>query len=111
MCAIVGIASRTPVEERAWVRAGRDAMAHRGPDDAGEWWSEDGRIGFGHRRLSIIDLTPQGHQPMHDAARDLCVVFNGEIYNFLELRAELSSKGHTFRSRSDTEVILAAYRE
>ena len=86
-------------------------MRHRGPDDAGEWWSADGRIGLGHRRLSIIDLSPAGHQPMLDAAGELTIVFNGEIYNFSDLRRELVAKGHAFRSQSDTEVILAAYRE
>jgi asparagine synthase (glutamine-hydrolysing) len=89
----------------------RDALSHRGPDDAGEWWSEDGCVGFGHRRLAIIDLSPSGHQPMQDATGELCIVFNGEIYNFADLRAQLATKGHGFRSQSDTEVILAAYRE
>ena len=91
--------------------AGRDAMAHRGPDNAGIWWSEDGRVGLGHRRLSIIDLSPAGHQPMQDITGKFIIVFNGEIYNFLELKKELAAKGHTFYSHSDTEVILASYRE
>jgi asparagine synthase (glutamine-hydrolysing) len=86
-------------------------MRHRGPDDKGEWWSGDGRIGFGHRRLAIIDLSPAAHQPMQDASGNLCVVFNGEIYNYVDLRDELTKKGHLFRSDSDTEVLLAAYRE
>jgi asparagine synthase (glutamine-hydrolysing) len=86
-------------------------MTHRGPDDAGEWWSQDGRVGLGHRRLAILDLSPAGHQPMADPRGELWIVFNGEIYNFLELRKELAAKGHVFRSRTDTEVILAAYRE
>lgn len=90
---------------------GREAMSHRGPDDAGEWWSEDGRVGFGFRRLAILDLTPAGHQPMQDVGGELCIVFNGEIYNFADLRKQLVGKGHRFRSRTDTEVILAAYRE
>ena len=111
MCGIVGIAARAPVADRAWLVKGRDAMKHRGPDDAGEWWSGDGRIGFGHRRLSIIDLSAAGHQPMSDPAGTLHIVFNGEIYNFSDLRNELVAKGHAFRSHSDTEVILAAYRE
>jgi asparagine synthase (glutamine-hydrolysing) len=112
MCGIVGIASiKSPVSQRAWLIAGRDAMAHRGPDDAGEWWSDDGRVGLAHRRLSIIDLSPAGHQPMHDATGALSIVFNGEIYNFAELREQLVGMGHVFRSHSDTEVILAAYRE
>ena len=111
MCGIIGIASQTPIINCAWLTAGRDAMTHRGPDDAGEWWSTDGRIGLGQRRLSIIDLSPAGHQPMHDASGELSIVFNGEIYNFVELRHELAANGHVFRSQSDTEVLLAAYRE
>ena len=111
MCGIIGIASQTPISDIGWLAAGRDAMRHRGPDDAGEWWSADGRIGLGHRRLAIIDLSPAGHQPMQDASGELCIVFNGEIYNFADLRRELAAKGHALRSHSDTEVILAAYRE
>ena len=111
MCGIVGIASKTTVSHRTWLVAGRDAMTHRGPDDAGEWWSDDGRVGLAHRRLSIIDLSPAGHQPMHDVTGTITIVFNGEIYNFSELREELAAKGAVFRSHSDTEVILAAYRE
>jgi len=86
-------------------------MAHRGPDDAGEWWSRNGCVGLAHRRLSIIDLSAAGHQPMSDVAGRLTIVFNGEIYNFADLRLELEAKGAMFRSHSDTEVILAAYRE
>ena len=111
MCGIVGIASNTPQTQRAWLVIGRDSMTHRGPDDVGEWWSDDGRVGLAQRRLSIIDLSPAGHQPMHDASGALSIVFNGEIYNFVDLRDELIAKGHGFRSYSDTEVILAAYRE
>lgn len=111
MCGLVGIASSSPVPYRDWLTIGRDAILHRGPDDAGEWWSEDGRVGLAHRRLSIIDLSPAGHQPMRDASDTLTIVFNGEIYNFAELRRELTAKGAVFRSNSDTEVILAAYRE
>ena len=111
MCGIIGIASQIPLSDRAWLVAGRDAMSHRGPDDAGEWWSDDVRVGLAHRRLSIIDLSAAGHQPMGDAAGVFNIVFNGEIYNFRELRDELAAKGHAFRSYSDTEVILAAYRE
>lgn len=84
-------------------------MLHRGPDDSGEWWSNDGRVGFGHRRLSIIDLSAAGHQPMQDDVRGLSIVFNGEIYNFRDLRNELSAAGYAFRTSSDTEVVLAAY--
>ena len=111
MCGIIGIASRSPVSDRGWLAPGRDALRHRGPDDAGEWWSADACVGLGHRRLAIIDLSPGGHQPMQDAGGELCIVFNGEIYNFADLRNELAAKGHAFRTKSDTEVILAAYRE
>ena len=111
MCGIVGIASTSLVENRNWLTAGRDVMHHRGPDDAGEWWSTDQRVGMGHRRLAIVDLSSAGHQPMQDINGELWIVFNGEIYNFLDLRRELSSKGHIFRSHTDTEVILVAYRE
>lgn len=86
-------------------------MSHRGPDDAGEWWSADGRVGLAHRRLSIFDVSPLGHQPMHLDSRGLAIVFNGEIYNFVELREQLEQRGYTFRSRGDTEVLLAAYCE
>lgn len=111
MCGIVGIVSNIPQTKRAWLAIGRDTMTHRGPDDAGEWWSADGRVGLAQRRLSIIDLSPAGHQPMHDASGALSIVFNGEIYNFTDLRDELIAKGHGFQSHSDTEVILAAYCE
>ncbi len=111
MCGIIGVASLAPVSDRGWLAAGRDALRHRGPDDAGEWWSADACVGLGHRRLAIIDLSPGGHQPMQDAGGGLCIVFNGEIYNFADLRRELIAKGHAFRTQSDTEVILAAYRE
>lgn len=111
MCGIIGIASQSPVSDRGWLACGRDVLRHRGPDDAGEWWSADACVGVGHRRLSIIDLSAAGHQPMHNASGELCIVFNGEIYNFADLRRELMAKGHAFRTHSDTEVILAAYRE
>jgi asparagine synthase (glutamine-hydrolysing) len=111
MCGITGVASRSPVTNPAWLDAGRDTMQHRGPDDSGSWWSANGTVGLAQRRLAIIDLSPGGHQPMQDEAGSLTIVFNGEIYNYLELRGLLMSKGHKFRTQSDTEVILAAYRE
>jgi len=109
MCGIVGIASKNLVANRSWLPVGRDAMTHRGPDDAGEWWAHDGRVGLAHRRLAIIDLSPAGHQPMYDKVHGLVIVFNGEIYNFIELRIELEGCGYRFGSHSDTEVLLAAY--
>lgn len=111
MCGIVGLAARAPVRDDHWVAQGAEAMRHRGPDAGDTWCSDDSKVVLGHRRLSIIDLSSGGHQPMVCAAGQLAVVFNGEIYNFRELRAELSTRGHKFRSRSDTEVLLAAYVE
>ena len=87
----------------------RDAMQPRGPDGAGDWISDDGRVGFGHRRLAIIDLSPGGAQPMHSADGRLTITFNGEIYNYKALQADLKAQGVTFRSDSDTEVLLALY--
>jgi asparagine synthase (glutamine-hydrolysing) len=98
------------VERDALIRL-RDAQRHRGPDDEGLWISSDGRTGLAHRRLSILDLSPRGHQPMSTADGTLHIVFNGEIYNFEALRRELEARGHAFRSASDTEVILYGWRE
>ncbi len=86
-----------------------DALAHRGPDGEGFWTSSF--VGFGHRRLAIIDLSPAGHQPMQSPDGQVVLVYNGEIYDFQNLRLDLESKGHLFRSRSDTEVLLHAYLE
>jgi asparagine synthase (glutamine-hydrolysing) len=88
-----------------------EALRHRGPDDRGVVFFPHERLGLGHRRLSIIDLSPAGHQPMSTEDENLWITFNGEIYNFIELRDELRSKGHEFRSSSDTEVILHLYQE
>jgi asparagine synthase (glutamine-hydrolysing) len=88
----------------------RDHMRARGPDGSGEWWSLDRRIGMGHRRLSIIDLSSAGDQPMRSRDGELVVVFNGEIYNYPELRRELEGQGIEFSSGSDTEVLLHLYR-
>ena len=110
MCGIAGIAARTPFNDRDLLVTMRDAMAHRGPDDAGIWWSADGRVGLSQRRLAIIDLSPAGHQPMSDATGEIWITFNGEIYNYQELRQTLLERGHRFRTATDTEVILEAYR-
>ena len=111
MCGLVGVAKIIPMSNNAWLSIASDTLNHRGPDDAGEWWSKDRRVGLAHRRLSIIDLTRSGHQPMHLLERGLSIVFNGEIYNFIDLRNQLKSLGHVFCSQSDTEVLLAAYAE
>lgn len=86
-----------------------DALHHRGPDDMGMWSDEKDEIFLGHTRLSIIDLTPAGHQPMFSHSGGSCIVFNGEIYNYVELRSLLESKGIVFKSKSDTEVIPVLY--
>ena len=85
-----------------------DSIRHRGPDDEGLF--VDGNIGLGHTRLSILDLSSSGHQPMFDLSGRYCIIHNGEIYNYLELKQELSAK-YNFVTRTDTEVILYAFRE
>ncbi|MEO8505992.1 MAG: asparagine synthase (glutamine-hydrolyzing) [Acidobacteriota bacterium] len=111
MCGINGIfafgdGARVGLEE---LRRTRDAMANRGPDGAGEWLSADSKVGFGHQRLAIIDLSPQGAQPMASADGRFRITFNGEIYNYRELRASLPEAGRSLRTQSDTEVIMALY--
>jgi len=111
MCGLVAWAKRSGVVNDSLLRGIRETIAHRGPDDSGEFISADGMVGLGFRRLSIIDLSPAGHQPMTNADGTLWIVFNGEVYNYAAIRPELEAKGHTFRSQSDTEVILHAYEE
>src|ERR1700694_4225757 len=91
----------------------RDRMSHRGPDGAGLWWSRDRSCGVGHRRLSIIDLSDTANQPMVNAAGDVSVIFNGEIYNHADVRRELEALGkYVWRTdHSDTEMLLHAYEE
>src|SRR5678815_4179310 len=108
MCGICGIVSTQPVNEERLARA-IARLAHRGPDDTGATFLEDGRVAFGHRRLSIIDLSVAGHQPMSSIDGSIWITFNGEIYNYKALRKELEPR-HSFRSQSDTEVVINAYR-
>src|ERR1700722_1525921 len=111
MCGIVGIfdtRGRRPIDRDLLGRM-NNVLAHRGPDDAGLHIAPG--IGLGHRRLSIIDLSPLGHQPLFNEDDSVCVTFNGEIYNYLELFEQLRAKGHGFRSRCDTEVLVHAWEE
>lgn len=110
MCGIAGIYSYDEgVVDRDELLAIRDAMIARGPDGAGLWLGAGDRVGLAHRRLSIIDLSNAGAQPMRDPATGNGIVFNGEIYNYLELKRALEAAGHVFRSQSDTEVLLHLY--
>lgn len=114
MCGIAGILEvgvLSPGESRADLEHMADAIAHRGPDDEGIWLDAAAGVGLAHRRLSILDLSPLGHQPMLSSSGRSVVSFNGEIYNHAELRAELTQRGHAFRGGSDTEVLLAACEE
>ena len=107
MCGIAGIIDAEKPVSFQLVQRMSNALAHRGPDDAGTWLSPDRRVGLGHRRLAIIDPSPLGHQPMCSDDGQIAIVFNGEIYNFQEVRAELQARGNRFRSASDTEVVIA----
>ena len=110
MCGIAGVLHlRGEPVARETLKRMTDAIAHRGPDGEGHW--SEGPVGLGHRRLAIIDLSPGGRQPMLTPDGELAIVYNGEIYNFQELRAELQALGHRFTSSSDTEVLLHAYGE
>src|SRR5437762_9001731 len=88
----------------------REAMRLRGPDAAGQWTSDDRRVGLGHRRLSIIDVSDRANQPMLSSDGELAIIFNGEIYNYRQLRDELAAAGEVFDTTSDTEVVLRMYR-
>jgi asparagine synthase (glutamine-hydrolysing) len=108
MCGIAGTVNLPDGDQLARMT---DIHAHRGPDDRGVRYFPDERVGLGHRRLSIIDLTPAGHQPMSNDDESVWITFNGEIYNFLELRESLEKLGHRFVSKSDTEVIIRLYEQ
>ena len=112
MCGIFGIVSRQSEISRELLAGALESLAHRGPDSSGSFVhnADDVSVGFAHTRLSIIDLSPLGNQPMQDPLTRNWITFNGEIYNYRELRRELESAGASFQSHSDTEVILAAYR-
>lgn len=109
MCGIAGIVSFEGNVQWEHLKKMTDAIIHRGPDGEGFWTNQKGNIGLGHRRLSIIDLTETGSQPMHYADGRYTIIFNGEIYNYIELKEFLIQKNYTFQSTSDTEVLLALY--
>jgi asparagine synthase (glutamine-hydrolysing) len=114
MCGIVGIINRESQNIELLNHQlidMRDTMIHRGPDGCGSWISDDGKVGFGHRRLSIIDLSDAGKQPMSNPEGTIWVTFNGEIYNHLEIRHELEKLGYKYHSGTDTETIIYAYQE
>jgi asparagine synthase (glutamine-hydrolysing) len=108
MCGIAGIIQSAPLSDITRVQKMTESLSHRGPDGQSFWQNEDKSVLLGHRRLSIIDLSAAAAQPMHYLHR-YTIIHNGEIYNYIELRKELEKKGYVFTTRSDTEVILAAY--
>jgi asparagine synthase (glutamine-hydrolysing) len=109
MCGIVGAISSGPIDSGALDRM-RDDLAHRGPDHSASWLSSDGRVGLGHRRLAIIDLLPEANQPFASHDSRFLLVYNGELYNYRELKKELETHGVRFRTKSDSEVLLEAFR-
>lgn len=112
MCGISGILDFSGQKvDQGKIEKMNASIAHRGPDGSGVWLSEDSQVGFGHRRLSIIDLSERGKQPMHSANGQYSITYNGEIYNYLELREDLKRKGYIFKTETDTEVILNMYTE
>ncbi len=111
MCGIAGIVNfNGHAVDPAVLRRMTDAIRHRGPDGEGHWFSEEGHVGLGHRRLAIIDLSPAAAQPMKKFDRYV-IILNGEIYNYLELREQLKKKGYVFETQSDTEVLITLYAE
>jgi asparagine synthase (glutamine-hydrolysing) len=111
MCGIVGVASARGNVSSACIATMRDTLRHRGPDQSGLWLSANQTVGLGHQRLSILDLSLAGRQPMASGNGNCHLAFNGEIYNYRELRARLQADGSVFRTGTDTEVVLAAYEK
>src|ERR1035437_10641811 len=109
MCGIAGVFSFNDKVNISSLKRMTDVIAHRGPDGEGHWINQSANVGFGHRRLSIIDLSDNAKQPMHYADGRYTITYNGEIYNYIELKEEWLKKGCVFHSDSDTEVLLALY--
>jgi asparagine synthase (glutamine-hydrolysing) len=111
MCGILGIQNFNKKIDAGRLIAMRDTMPYRGPDSQGLWFNDEDKIGLAHLRLSILDPTPAGHQPREEATHNCVISYNGEVYNYLEIRAVLETKGYTFETGADTEVVLKAYLE
>ena len=114
MCGIAGylnLSTKKTLVDETLLQRMQEALTHRGPDDGGIWKSDVHHVGFAHRRLNIIDLSPAGHQPMSSSNNRITVCFNGEIYNHAQLRVELEARGHTYHSHTDTETLIHAYEE
>src|SRR5712692_8375930 len=110
MCGIAGLYSLSGEPASAeHVRGMCDLLKHRGPDDSGLW--AEGPVALGHRRLSIIDLSPRARNPMPNENESVWLIFNGEVYNYKDLRRDLIERGHSFRSETDSEVVIHLYEE
>jgi asparagine synthase (glutamine-hydrolysing) len=109
MCGILGIVGKEFAKNNNWIKENIIKISHRGPDDRGIWNSSDQLVCFGHTRLSILDLSSKNHQPLIDEERKVSLIFNGEIYNYLDLRTQLENLGHRFKTNGDTEVLLKSY--
>src|SRR5574337_271179 len=109
MCGIAGLLSRPGTESASIVERMVVSIRYRGPDDSGVWSDDAQGVTIGHARLSILDLSPEGHQPMVSASGRYVITYNGEVYNFADLSKELQREGARFRGHSDTEVMLAAF--
>jgi len=110
MCGITGLITKNQVDQNVLTKM-REKLSHRGPDDAGIFINDVKNVGLAHRRLSILDLSEAGHQPMSSADKSIWITFNGEIYNYQEIKKELAELGYTFKSNTDTEMIIYAYQE
>jgi asparagine synthase (glutamine-hydrolysing) len=111
MCGIVGFYDFNKRTDGEVLTCMRDVLTHRGPDDSGIYIDEYNHVGLGHRRLSILDLSSLGHQPMSNENKSIWITYNGEVYNYKEIRKELIEKGYNFKSNTDTEVLIKAYEE
>ncbi len=109
MCGILGIVSKNFTHNQNWIKNNLSKIIHRGPDNTGSWISDDNLVSLGHTRLSILDLSSNNNQPFQDRDSKICITFNGEIYNYLDLRDQLIKLGHKFKTNGDTEVLLKSY--